>query len=113
MLLFLGLFMLLLSRMLTAADAASTQFAVKFLATAVFATMFGMYSSTSVGGTASNPNPNPNPDPNPNPNLSPIPTPTPTLTPYPTLTLTLTPNPTPRWAARAWSWPTWRSVSSR
>ena len=50
MLLFLGLFMLLLSRMLTAADAASTQFAVKFLATAVFATMFGMYSSTSVGG---------------------------------------------------------------
>ena len=49
-LLFLGLFLLLLTRMLTAADARSTQFAVKFLVAAVFATMFGMYSSTSVGG---------------------------------------------------------------
>ena len=36
--------------MLTDAEAASTQFALKLLATAVFATMFGMYSSTSVGG---------------------------------------------------------------
>ena len=87
MLLFLGLFMLLLSRMLTAADAASTQFAVKFLATAVFATMFGMYSSTSVGGAASNPNSNPNP--NPNPNLNPNPNPHPNPHPNPN------PNPNP------------------
>ena len=49
-LLFLGLFLLLLTRMLTAADARSTQFAVKLLATAIFAAMFGLYSSTSVGG---------------------------------------------------------------
>ena len=48
--LFLGLFLILLSRTITHSDASSTRYATKFLAYISGLTVFGMYGAASIGG---------------------------------------------------------------